>query len=295
MSMQRFLSAAVLVGLGLLQPAPAQAGFAAYLNIPHITGYNPVPGHPDTIGIQSFSLSTEGLTDSLSVVRNLDRASPQIRLAAELETFLGTVNMFLYRDSTPTGPATATFSFQDALISSYNVGSQGNFIQEQFKLNFLTPKFMFLEVPGITGESYDQGHPDVIAIQSFTYDLGSHSPNAPAIQPFTLTSGEFSVLKEVDAATPQLENALATGKLFNDARLLIYNTTPSGTPDVTLGFQDVIVSSVRVGTSQEVDSFQFVALAGTAVPEPSSLVLLAFGVVCVAAQSRWRRQPTDRL
>jgi type VI protein secretion system component Hcp len=114
------------------------------------------------------------------------------------------------------------------------------------------------------------------------------------IQSFSLTDHEFSILKAVDSASPQIFQAVVQGTHFSTAELLIYDSAPTGSPDATLVFDNLLASSYQIqgGNSlQEQDTFDFESLVGpNAVPEPTSLALLSLGTLGLAAGARSRRR-----
>lgn len=69
--------------------------------------------------------------------------------------------------------------------------------------------------------------------------------------------GQFSIVKSVDSASPQIVNAVASGALFPSGSALLYNSNPAGPPNATLGFQNVIASSHQLqgGGTLEQDGF----------------------------------------
>jgi hypothetical protein len=184
--------------------------------------------------------------------------------------------------STPTGPADATLSFPNVLGTSYKLLG-GNVPSEEDGFQSTSFGFLFLEVPGIVGESSVPGHPDVMQIQSVA-----------------IANNEFSVVKAVDRASPDILRAVLLQSQFSTASLLFYHSTPTGPPDATLDFGQVVASSYQTlvpgggGSLQEQDGFRFTSiLSGSSVvkPEPSSLALLSVGAVgLVAAVYRRRRE-----
>ena len=98
---------------------------------------------------------------------------------------------------------------------------------------------LFLQIPGIPGEQMNPGFPEAMLVQSLT-----------------ITPGGFTIIKNVDGASPAILTAVATGTLFPSAIALLYNSTPVGSPDGRLSFQNVLGSSYQSqGGGTEQDSF----------------------------------------
>jgi hypothetical protein len=90
-----------------------------------------------------------------------------------------------------------------------------------FRPAIATASSIFVDIPGITGETPVAGYPNALATQSIT-----------------VFSNGFSVVRRVDVATPQIVDAVARGRIFPSANALFFNGTPSGSPDAVLPFQD---------------------------------------------------------
>jgi type VI protein secretion system component Hcp len=140
---------------------------------------------------------------------------------------------------------------------------------------------MYLELPGIVGESSTPGHPSIMQIQSFSF-----------------AGNGFSIVKKVDSASPDIFTAVVNQTAFAAANVLFYNSAPSGQPDATLMFQSVLATAYQLqggaNTPLEKDGFRFASIVpppsvSSTVPEPSSIALLIIGAVGLAgAQSRLR-------
>jgi type VI protein secretion system component Hcp len=88
---------------------------------------------------------------------------------------------------------------------------------------------VFVNIPGITGESPVPGYPNALAAQSIS-----------------ISSSGFSVVRQVDVASPKIVDAVTLGTLFPSTSSLFYDTTPSGAPDATLPFQGVVASGYQL-------------------------------------------------
>jgi type VI protein secretion system component Hcp len=96
---------------------------------------------------------------------------------------------------------------------------------------------MYLNIPSIGGEDPTPGYPGAMAASGVTI-----APN------------EFSIVKELDSASPALALAVANGTPLGTSKMLFYNTVPAGPPDASLDFFDTLASSYQLlgGTTEEV-------------------------------------------
>jgi type VI protein secretion system component Hcp len=135
---------------------------------------------------------------------------------------------------------------------------------------------MFLELPGVTGESSAPGHSGVIALDSVS-----------------LSGNGFSVGKPVDSASLPLATAEILGTPYATASILFYSNILSETqPDFSLVYQSVLVSGIATSGAQEhpSESVSFVG-AGVAVshpaPEPAAgEALLSVALLGAAVRTR---------
>lgn len=230
----RKLSAASFFTALFLPPTLASAA-ALYVEIPGIHGEQSTPGHPDAMFVQSLTIAP----DQFTIIKNVDSASPAIVAAVTQGTMFPSASALLY-SSTPGASPDGTLTFQNVLPSCYSQ-SAGNVEQDSFASS--NPGSIFLEVPGIVGESSTPGHPGVVRIDSFT-----------------ITATTFFVVKAVDSISPTLFSAVANGTSFPKASVLFYNAAvPSGPPDGVLLFGNVIASAYQSfnGRTSETDSFSF--------------------------------------
>jgi type VI protein secretion system component Hcp len=238
-----------------------------FLDIPAIPGENPTPGHPAAIAAQSVTI-TPG---SFSVIKHIDSASPKIQLAVANGTPLATSTLLFY-DSAASDRPEAIISFQNVLANSSQLLG-GNPPSEQDSFSSTTPKLIYLQLPGIVGESSTPGHPDLIQIDSLTL-----SPN------------DFTITKLVDKASPPIQSAILKGTPFSFAFFLFYDSTiPLSFPDSVLIFQNVLGSSFQLQGNNpplEQDTFNFQSI--TQIPEPQSSAILLISVALLIVPGRRR-------
>ena len=173
-----------------------------YISIPSITGKDPTPGYPGAMNVRSLTIAPDGF----SMIKDVDTASTQITAAIVGGTPLHTATALLY-NSTPSGSPDATLALQNIFGSSYTfLGGTPSLEQDQFSST--SPAYLYLDVPGITGMSSTPGYPAVMRIQSFT-----------------LNANDFSVVKSVDSASPQIASAIVDSTLFPTVNLLLYNSS----------------------------------------------------------------------
>jgi type VI protein secretion system component Hcp len=261
---------ALVLVLGAVLAAAAPAGAAAiYLSIPGIAGENPTPGYPGAMAVSQVTVAP----DSFSVVKAIDKASPQIANAVLKGTPLGTASVLFY-NAAPSGPPDAILPFADVLASSHTISLS---LTETDVFAATTPASIYLEVSGITGEASTPGFTGLMKLDSLD-----------------LSGNTFTVDRVTDKATPQIQSAVLLGTAHT-AKLLFYNGTPSGPPNVELDFSNVIATSFAPDSSgdvpTEVDAFAFSTLSeptgGTSgTPEPGSMVLAAMGAALLARRSR---------
>ena len=267
--------------------APLMRARAAqiYLNLPSISGEDPTPGYPGAMAAQSVTVVPDGFT----IVKNVDAASPGIFGAVVAGTPLGTATLLLY-NAPPAGPPDATLLLPGALASAYQLLGGGNPATEQDQFSSTAPAAIYLELPGIMGESSLPGHPGVMQLQTFT-----------------LAGNALSVVKPVDAASPDILLAVASGTHFSTASVLIYDSLPPlSQPSATLVFHNVLASASQLFGSGnpplEQDTFNFASISQP-TPEPAAWVMITTGTALLACASDGpkgfvathvaRRQPHD--
>jgi hypothetical protein len=260
---------AALTGAALLAPGAASAG-SVYLDVAGIAGENGTPGHPDAMIVESLAIAP----DQLTIVKPVDSASTAIQAAFGHGAVLTGADALFY-DAIPADPPDAALHFSDLLVSSSQTLSGSDQPEEQDVFSAVTPDLLYLEIPGVTGDSSTPGHAGVMALRSFSTDGTS-----------------FTVVKPVDQASLEIEAAVVAATVFPSASLLLYDTSsPEGAPGGMLVFERVLVSSsVSVPGGGEIpleaDTFSFVSIQA---PEPSADALGAASLVVVGLRARSRR------
>jgi type VI secretion system secreted protein Hcp len=109
-------------------PDPQSSGTQAFLNIPGVPGESTDTNHSDQIDVLSFSLGVSGPganagcpgshspsgggtgSQQLSIVKNIDKSSPQLMLSAAVGTHYQTVTLTLRKHGATQDYLTYTFS-----------------------------------------------------------------------------------------------------------------------------------------------------------------------------------------
>jgi len=222
--------AAFLAFLAVCPLAPS-AGLI-FLDIPGIDGGQSLPGFPGAIAVQSLEI----IPGQFTIIKPVDSASPALFNAVVNGTSYPFAYALLY-NSAPTGLPDATLTLQNIVATSLT-SSGGNLEQVGFVATNLGS--VFLELPGITGESSTPGHAGVMQIDSFS-----------------LTANQFSIIKAIDSASPQILSAFAKGTTFATGSILFYSTAiPTGTPASVFTLGDIVGTIQTIGTSEQ-DTFSF--------------------------------------
>jgi type VI secretion system secreted protein Hcp len=105
----------------------------------------------------------------------------------------------------------------------------------------------FLKIDGIKGESQDKSHKDEIDVYSFSWGMAQQGT---AVKGGGMGAGKVAVtdikfVKEVDASSPKLFDACATGKHIASAQLTCRKAGGSAIEYWTIKFTDVLISSVH--------------------------------------------------
>lgn len=255
---RKILPAAAFVVAALSFTHPA-AAVEMYLNIPSIDGEDPTPGYPNAMAASRVTIAP----NEFSIIKQLDSASPDLFLAVANGTPLGTAKMLFY-NTAPAGPPDAALDFFNTLATSYQVLGGA---EEEVGFNAQNPLQLFLEVPGIPGETSTPGHPNVMQIQSWS-----------------LYANDFTIIKQQDSASDDLFLANAIGTHFPVARLLLYDSLPLGaSPDAVVEFEDLLISSSQLsGGPGQLEEHTFFFESLSQVPEPASIALLLLATAITA-------------
>ena len=256
----------------LLVAGPRAQAASIYFSIPGITGENPTPGYPGAMLVSSLDI----VPDGFSFTKPVDKATPQINTAVVKGTPLGTVDALFY-NGTPSAAPDAILPFAKVLASSQVISVS---LTETDTFVATTPDSMYLEVSGITGEASTPGFTGLMKLDSLD-----------------LSGDTLTVSRPSDKATPEIQLAVVLGTTHT-AKLLFYNSTPTGPPDAEIDFQDVLASSYSPLSGGDVpseqDSFVFGSLsqpspATGATPEPATAVLALIGAALGGAVVRRKR------
>src|SRR5262245_22877117 len=251
--MARFIVA--LLGAALLAGAPGntRAALTVVLGLPGVNGETDAPGRPDVTALHALSLSA-GALDATKLV---DSTSPALASAFLGGTPYASATLSFYDAIGTDALPDAELTVHTAVVSAIQSVSIGPDPGEIVSLAFASPSLsLFLELPGITGESSAPGHPGVIALESVA-----------------LSGGGFTVLKAVDSTSLALANALLLGNPFATASLLVYTDVLSETrPDFALVYQSALVSGIDPAGSQNQpkENVAFAAAGMHVVPEPGA-------------------------
>ena len=245
---------AVLAGFTLFLPSFRTAtAVSTYLSIPSITGEDPVPGYPGAMVVRSLTLTP----DNFSIIKNIDSATPAISTDVITAKLLGTASLLFY-NAAPTATPDLVLPFPNTLASARQTLTTTP-LTESVSFNSSAYAALFMEIPGITGESATPGHPNVIQLDSFT-----------------LTPTTFSITKPIDLTSPHLQSAVILATQFPTATLLLYTTSGSEPqPDAELLFSSNIAASYQVlGGPGTIPDDQTTFAFNTFSPEPATSLLL---------------------
>jgi len=228
------------VALGSLSfAAIAPAAYSDYLQLDGITGESNPPGFSDTTRIYSLTVGK----NTFSETQLVDSTSPLLLVASSFKD--GAIAF--YKEPTEGTKPYEEILFHNLLLSSYQATTIGPHPGEKVSFQFESPAdYLYLKLPGVGGS---------IPIDSLT-----------------LTDNVFSVHKLVDTTSPTLAAAFANSQLFPTSTLLLYTDPAAATPDVSIVFDQALISSIVSDPSGETVSF---AATDSTVPEPQGAALLS--------------------
>ena len=244
--------------LALSLHGTARAALTLYLDLPGVNGESNAPGRADVTVLDSLALAPS----SFDATKLVDSTSPALQSAAVGGTPYAHASLLFYDDVATDVAPDAALVLDTALITSIQVTSLGGNPGETVSFSFASPTMsLFLELPGVSGESSAPGHPGVIALESIR-----------------LSGNDFSVLKTVDSTSVALATAAVSGTPFATATLLFYSDVLSETrPDFSIVYHTALVSSIAAAPSQNIpkELVDFAAVGATvSAPEPSLGLLL---------------------
>lgn len=253
----RLAQIGVVVCLLALHAVASAAAVDYLLQLQGIPGESQPPGFPDATQIHSLTV-TNG---AFAATQLVDSTSPKLAAAETSATLIHNAAIALYDDPNTATRPDAQLAFHDLLISGIQSVMVGPQLGEAVTYQFASPSLsLFLALPGISGESSPPGQPNVIQIDSLT-----------------ISGNSFSVHKAIDSTSPALTSALVSAHDFTTASLLFYSSIATQTkPDFSIVFQHALISSIAndSGSDRLAQTVAFEA-AGSAVPEPESLIALA--------------------
>ena len=110
---------------------------------------------------------------------------------------------------------------------------------------------MFLKIDGIMGESTDDKHKGEIQILSFSWGLnqtaGTAGGGGSAAGKVNLQ--DFSIVKQLDTATPQLLDRACRGEHIGEALLTLAKSGGTQQDYLKIKLTDIVVSSYSTGGS----------------------------------------------
>jgi len=271
----RLLRAAVFACLVSLCAEAHATQLNNYLQLEGVPGESNPPGSPGAIAVETVGLRS----GAFEVLKPIDSTSSSLALAEGIGTVYANVSLLFYDDLASDSEPDAALVLHTAMVSSISPATLGGSLAgESVSFSFASPGLsMFLELPGVTGESSAPGHSGLIALDSVS-----------------LSGNGFSVGKPVDSVSLPLATAEVLGTPYATVSILFYSNILSETqPDFSLVYQSVLVSSIVTSGGQEHPS-ESVSFAGAGVtvshpvPEPAaSMALLSAALFGAAVRRRW--------
>lgn len=260
----------LVLGALLSIHGPAHAALSIFVELPGVTGESDPPGSPDVTALDSLSIAS----GELAATKLIDATSPGLANALLTGTPYASASLLFYDDLLADAQPDAALVLNTAFVTGIQAVMLGPNPGERVSLAFAAPALsLFLELPGVTGESNAPGHSGVIGVESIA-----------------LSANGFSVVKLVDSTSVALSTALISGTPYATASLLFYADVLSATqPDFALVYQHALVSSIAPAPSLNVskEEVSFAFDGAHVVPEPAAGALL--GLALAAALLRRAR------
>ena len=263
-----------LVALALLSvwPGPAEAALNTYVDFSGTNGESNPPGRNNVTELGSLTLAA-GAFDAAKLV---DATSPALQQAEVTATPFSSASLLFYDSLATDTQPDAQLVLHTALVTSIQSQLVRGNPGELVSVSFASPSVsLFLELPGVTGESSAPGHPGVIALDSIT-----------------LLDGSFLASKAVDATSPALQSALLQGHPWATATLLVYsNVLSESEPDFELVYQQALESSIASFSlgDRPSESVAFDSTGVIVTPEPVEFALVLAGLAALLTTRGARR------
>lgn len=113
------------------------------------------------------------------------------------------------------------------------------------------PADAFLKIDGIPGESTDSKHKDWIEVLSYSHGVSQAASAAQSTAGSKSTGRcdhqDFSIVKELDKASPMLNLVCCNGTHIKEMTLELCSATGDKSPYMRYNFEGLIVSTVSIG------------------------------------------------
>lgn len=133
---------------------------------------------------------------------------------------------------------------------------------------------MFLKLEGVKGESGDSKHKGEIEIMSFSWGVSQSAAQlGGGVGAGKVSSNDFSIVKGLDSATPQIMELICHGQPAGDAYVTLRKAGDKPLEYLKIKMTDVLISSYQTGGSSgagvpvEQVSFSFSSLEMTATEQ----------------------------
>jgi type VI protein secretion system component Hcp len=268
---------------GSLGPGTPQ--ILQYMTVDGVIGGAAPPGPAGSSEILFFSI--EG--SSLSVVKALDSASPDLAEDASLGRVYSTVQLDVFEIGGSTTVPIQRIELTNAIISAYSVSSGGGVTTESVAFSFES--------------SADVTPPQILQYMTVDGVIGDATPPGPAgsseILSFSIDGTSLSVVKGLDSASSGLQEDASTGRVIPSVQLDVFEIGGSTTvPIQRIEFTNAIVSAYSLSGGAggaATENVGFVFESYTELPPPpevpglSLLGRIALAVLSLVAVGRVRR------